>query len=198
MPAQTFNKVTVPAANDLFNLTTDLKKAIETAGIVVPVASPTERSSVQSAASAAGVGTASKPLFVYRTDLKQLEVYTGSWTVLTGQQTTATPTLSTGWTAASMPTIVRNGNHATMNGTLLFGTDANFSNILTIPAGYRPGAGTIPIGVGIVAGSPTGTNNATITRLFCTAGVVQTVPGYSSASHPPRPLTITSSWLIEA
>lgn len=74
MPTQAFNKVTVPAGDDLYNLTGDLRRLAESAGVIVPVASAAQRAAVVSEALAAGGGTLARPVAVWRTDLGRLEV----------------------------------------------------------------------------------------------------------------------------
>lgn len=72
MSQQTANRATVPAGNDPWNLVPDLKKAVETAGLIIPVSSSADRDALPAAVKKAGC-------VVARTDLPGVtEIYDGS------------------------------------------------------------------------------------------------------------------------
>lgn len=54
MSQQTSNRATVPAGSDPWNLVADMKKAIETSGLVIPVSSDADRDALPSSIKVAG------------------------------------------------------------------------------------------------------------------------------------------------
>lgn len=98
MPAQTWNKAQVPVGTDRYNLTPDLKTAIESATLLVPVASQAERDQVTTAAKNLGYGGAADPVAVLRTDTGKIEVAYGSgWNTFTPDAPIRTRTAMVGW-----------------------------------------------------------------------------------------------------
>ena len=79
MSQTTWNKATVPAGTDPWNHVPDVKKAVESSGLVFSVASLAERGGL--AALAPG-GVLPVPTLIYRTDLGRYESWNGtSWRV---------------------------------------------------------------------------------------------------------------------
>lgn len=75
MAIQTVNKATVPAGSDAWNLTADIKKAIETTRSITPVATQAERDGLAALHSG---GVLPIPYFVWRMDLQILETWNGT------------------------------------------------------------------------------------------------------------------------
>ena len=75
MAIQTANKATVPAGSDAWNLTADIKKALETARIIVPVASQAERDGL---APLFPGGVLPVPTMVWRTDTQHYQNWNGT------------------------------------------------------------------------------------------------------------------------
>lgn len=81
MPTQTANKATVPAGSDGWNLVPDIKKAIETTGSIIKVASPAERDGL--AALFPG-GALPVPTHICRTDIVGAPIMTWNGTKWVG------------------------------------------------------------------------------------------------------------------
>lgn len=147
MPVILPEGIRVPDGSDSYDLTNDLRKMMESAFTIVPVANTTARAALVSALVAAGRGpTSARPLYVDRADAPvglRLEVtYNGTaWSPYTAGDTGWVPCVNaSGFNATGLflrkvgiQVHVRGAVAPTGSGTL----PATFVSIANIPAGFR-------------------------------------------------------------
>ena len=146
MPTTMPEGIRVPAGGDNYDLTNDLRKMMESATTIVPVANIPARTALVAALAAAGrPPSTSDPLYVDRADAAtadRLEVtHNGTtWGTVPALSSTAIPMIGI-WAASNLvatnvgPLLMVTGTVATTNNTVPAGTTLAVG---VIPAGWRP------------------------------------------------------------
>jgi hypothetical protein len=109
------------------------------------------------------------------------------WVFVAGSAAADIASFSTGWTSLTgghKARVRRQGNLVTLHGGILFGTNANYNSMFTVPAGFAPATtGTQFIGMSMAS---LGSGNGGAFELVIKSGVVSAAgTGYSTASLPP-------------
>ncbi|WP_175008111.1 hypothetical protein [Cellulosimicrobium sp. TH-20] len=185
MPVILPERIRVPAPGDSYALTEDLRKMMESARTIVPVANETDRAAVVAALAAASRPVSSSaPLIVERADAPegaQLEMTTDGtkWRTLATESAPVTPTRGDGWEtvagAGHRLRLVRIGNMAHVFGSVQRSTGSTGS-ILKIPTAMQPPTvDTRPVGVAVAS-------NSTFGVIFIGSGELKAVAGYGNLS----------------
>lgn len=157
MTAQTANEVTVPVGSDGWNFTGHIKQAFESAGLVIPVASQSERDGL---AARFPSGVLPNPTYVCRTDSidKRIETWDGTqWVTRKGIPYTPIWTGATSWGGGGsmVGTYWVDGDMVTVRAKVTSGSTASLGTGLIefpLPAGLPIAAGTV-LGTGIMGGT---------------------------------------------
>ncbi|AYN57874.1 virion structural protein [Arthrobacter phage Faja] len=157
------------------------------AGGILPVYSSAERDAL----------TKYDGLAVRRMDLSRrpVETWDGSaWSLGDYYETSATVTsFSTGWsaTAGYAPKVYRQGNRVFLEGAVTLGSGADWSSILTIPAGFRPSANAF------LGANVSSTGAAAVELTIGSTGVIGSPDTYRTGSLASgNVLPVKGSWPV--
>lgn len=169
------------ANSEDYDLANDVTEIVDSLNVNAPIASQAARDAL----------TPFEGMTIVRLDLGGIiEVYiNGAWT---GSGSTAITTFGTGWTPLTgghAPRLYRAGGVVFLVGGLILGSNGNVSNMLTVPAAFRPSTtSTIFVGSGV-------SSNGMAYELALAAGVLSVQPGYVSGSIVAwAAVPVTASW----
>jgi hypothetical protein len=113
--------------------------------------------------------------------------FSAGWKFMAGSAAADIATFSTGWTSMTgghKARIRRQGNLVTLHGGILFGTNANYNSMFTVPSGFAPATTSVQF-IGMAMAS-IGSGTGVALELVITNGLVSFAgSGYSTGSNPP-------------
>ncbi|MDF2916000.1 MAG: hypothetical protein K0S70_217 [Microbacterium sp.] len=207
MPNVSPENVRTPAGSDAYALTTDLRLMGESIRSLVPVASTSARDAVVAAMVTAGRPvTTANPIIVVRADAPagaEVEISTDgtNWRTLGSDSGANVTSFGTGWSSTGsghVPRVRRDGNQVFLYGAVTLAAGGAFTNILTVPADYRPPTASTRF-IGVSPLDPAGGTPGIRVLTMGTGGVVSSPSSYGipGSMNVGGVLPLIASWWMD-